>query len=229
MKNLIFTLTLCLVCFMATAQTPFTMKASHVAYVETSAFSANSLNNPWVGAKLAYNVSGDVSQSFLLNARAMLELASGDRYAVPFLANVGLNNADSLNKDNGVSLGIFPWYKLSENGDLTLLLHGGLNYHILNRATVDAPNEFRILAGLEAALWGKNGGSPTTLSVAPEYVINTEDWTPGTATSGFYLNITGVVPIANGLGLLLEGTVPLNNTLRQNGLTIGVIVNSPID
>lgn len=225
MKNVIFTLFLSLVTLAATAQTTFARKASHTAYVETSEFSANSLNNPWLNAGLAYNVAGDVSQSFLLNAGAFLTLAEGNRYEVPFVANVGLNNADSLNADNGVSLGLFPWYKLSENGDLILLLHGGLNYHILNKAQVNSFNEFRIMGGLEAALYGKDGGSPTTLSVAPEYVISTGP----VADNWLNLNITGVVPIANGLGLLLEGAIPLDSKVRQNTLSIGVIVNGPLD
>lgn len=225
MKILFTALVFCLALTLQ-AQSPFTMKASHDNGNETSALSVNSLNNPWVGAKLGYNVSGDVSQSFLLSARAMYEVAKGERFSIPFVGNVGLNNPDSLSDDSGVSFGIFPWYNLSGSGNLTLLLHGGLNYQITDKNDASAGDQFRILAGLEAVFYPGDGtGAPTTLSVAPEFITNTVL----VGSSAWNLNFTGVVPIANGLGLLLEGAVPLEKGARSSGLTIGVIVNAPIN
>lgn len=223
MKLLFTSLILCMVSLCTlVAQTPFDMVSSH-ANEQTSALSASSLNNPWVGAKLGYNVSGDVSESFLLSARVMYVPYAGDRFAFPVVGNVGLNNADSTNADNGVSIGVFPYYSLSAEGDFKLLLHGGLNYHILTKADAGEASEFRILAGLEAALYGKDGGPPTTLSIAPEAVINTG---PVNDTQ-WGLDITGVLPVAKGLGLLAEGWVPFQDN-GGGGFSIGVIVNSSI-
>lgn len=222
MKNIILILIL-FSCFTLTAQTPFTVLSSHGE--SPAALSASSQVNPWVGAKLVYNVSGDVSESFLLSGRVLYVAAAGERYAFPIVGNVGLNNADSLSVDNGVSIGVFPYYILNTGFPFKLLLHGGLNYRtlVLNDASL---NEFRVMAGLEAALYPReSNGSPTTLSVAPEYVINTID----AINNSWGLNITGVLPIANGLGLMLEGTVPLNNESTRTGFKIGVIVNADID
>lgn len=225
MKKLFTCLVVCLPLLMLQAQTPFQMISSHDNGNETSGLSVSSMHNPWVGAKLGYNVSGDVSQSFLLSARAMYVIASGDRFAFPVVGNVGLNNPDSLGADSGVSFGLFPWYNLSGSGNLAILLHGGLNYQILDKSDANAGNQFRILAGLEAVFYPGDGtGAPVTLSVAPEFITNT-----GLVdNSTFNLNFTGVLPIANGLGLLLEGAVPMEKGTRSTGLSIGVIVNSPI-
>lgn len=221
MKNFILITSLLFITHLALAQSPFTILSSHDA--KPAYLSASSQNNPWVGAKLVYNVAGDVSESFLLSARVLYVAASGDSWAFPIVGNVGLNNADSLSADDGVSIGVFPYYRLAGNSTLQLLLHGGLNYHILNLDEIGSANELRMLAGLEAALYPKDGGSPATLSVAPEYVINS------TLGNQWGLNLTGVLPVANGLGLLLEGTVPFDNAGLSTGLKIGVIVNGDID
>jgi uncharacterized membrane protein len=205
------------------AQTPYTILSSKAH--SPASLSAASQNNPWVGAKLAYNVSGDVSESFLLSARLLYVAVAGDNYAFPIVGNVGFNNADSVSADDGISLGIFPYYSLTSTGRLHLILHGGLNYHIPDRANIQS-NEFRVMAGLEAAIFPEDQiSSPITLSVAPEYVINT-----GLASGNYWgLNLTGVIPIANGLGALLEGSIPLDNGAVNTGLKIGVIVNNSID
>lgn len=230
MKNILITLILSLFTILAYSQTPFDIVSSHQSGIEASRFeissaksSSNSLKNPWVGAKLAYNVSGDVSESFLLSARVLYVVASGDRYAFPVVGNVGLT-PDTLNSNAGVSFGVFPYYILSGAGNLQLLVHGGLNYHILNKGQAGANTEFRALAGLEAALYPQGDGSPTTISVAPEYVLNI-----GNTGSSWGLSVTGVVPVANGLGILIDGKIPFNQDTGYKGFSIGVIVNSPID
>jgi len=221
MKNLIL-LSILFISSIAFAQTPFSILSSHEN--KPAALSAISLNNPWVGAKLAYNITGDASNSFLLSARALYIVASGDRWALPIIGNVGLDKTDSLSADNGVSLGLFPYYSLTTTGKVQVLVHGGLNYHVYDRPENGFYNQVRMLAGLECALYGDSGGSPITLSVAPEYIINTGPFRAST----FGINFTGVLPIANGLGLLIEGIAPLSKDYASTGLKIGVIVNSDL-
>lgn len=213
-----------LIATIATAQTPFSMVSSANQKNKPAKISANSLNNPWVGAKLAYNLAGDVSNSFILSGRVMYSIDEGDKYAIPLIANVGFNNADSLDDDNGVSIGVYPWYIISQKNKSTILLHGGLNYHVADRMEAGYLTEVTMLAGIEAALYPKNGGAPATISAGPEYIINTG----GAIDNQFAINITGVVPIANGLGLLVESDIPLIKSQLSTGLKIGVIVNNSI-
>jgi len=223
MKNLIL-LSFLLIATIATAQTPFTMVSSANTKNQPAKLSANSLNNPWVGAKLAYNLAGDVSNSFILSGRVMYSIDEGEKYAIPLIANVGFNNGDSLDADNGVSIGVYPWYILSQKNNSTILLHGGLNYHVADRMDAGYLTEVTMLAGIEAALYPKNGGAPATISAGPEYIINTG----GALENMFAINITGVVPIANGLGLLVESDIPIIKSQLSTGLKIGVIVNNSI-
>ena len=213
-----------LIATIATAQTPFSMVSSANQKNQPAKISANSLNNPWVGAKLAYNLAADVSNSFILSGRVMYSIDEGDKYAIPLIANVGFNNADSLDDDNGVSIGVYPWYIISQKNKSTILLHGGLNYHVADRMEAGYLTEVTMLAGIEAALYPKNGGAPATISAGPEYIINTG----GAIDNQFAINITGVVPIANGLGLLVESDIPLIKSQLSTGLKIGVIVNNSI-
>jgi hypothetical protein len=223
MKNLIL-LSCLLIATIATAQTPFTMVASSNTKNQPAKISANSLNNPWVGAKLAYNLAGDVSNSFLLSGRVMYSIDEGDKYAIPLIANVGFNNIDSLDADNGVSIGCYPWYILSQKNNTTVLVHGGVNYHVGAKAEYGYLTEVNLIAGIEAALYPKDGGAPATISAGPEYIINTG----GYLQNQFAINITGVVPIANGLGLLVESDIPLIKSQVSTGVKIGVIVNNSI-
>ena len=213
-----------LIATIATAQTPFSMVSSANQKNQPAKISANSLNNPWVGAKLAYNLAGDVSNSFILSGRVMYSIDEGDKYAIPLIANVGFNNGDSLDADNGVSIGVYPWYILSQKSNTSLLVHGGLNYHIADRTDAGFQTEVVFNAGIEAALYPKAGGPPATISAGPEYIINTG----GAIDNQFAINITGVVPIANGLGLLVESDIPLIKSQLSTGLKIGVIVNNSI-
>lgn len=219
MKNILILL-LSFVSLLSYGQTPFTMISSKAE--SPAALSANSLNNPWVGAKLVYNVTGDVSNSFILSGSAMYIAAQGDKYAIPVLANVGLS-PDSLDPDNGVRLGIYPWYMLSDKKDISILCHGGIDYHIGDKSETGYLTEFGILAGIEAAIYPKDRSMPTTISVGPEYTLST-----GAVTgSSWSLNTTAVVPFANGMGILIEGYTPFTKG-GQSGLKIGVIVNNSI-
>ena len=204
------------------AQTPFSMVASHPQ--GPAALSATSLNNPWVGAKLLYNVAGDVSNSFLLSGRAMYVIDKGDTWAIPAIANVGISNIDSLDEDSGVAIGVYPWKTIMRQYRKVINIHGAANYHIAQLNDAGSMTDFRLMAGIEAAFYPKEAGMPATISVGPEYIINTGGSLPNT----FGIQFTGVLPIATGLGLLIESDVPLTKATPTTGIKIGVIINNVI-
>lgn len=224
MKNL-FTLLISLLAFNLFAQLPTDMILSQDR--EASGIVAgrsSSLAIPYVGAKLGYNIQGNASESILLSGRAMYIPVSGERYAIPFMTNINLNAPDSLSNDAGWSFGVHPFYRLSTDNQLRVFLHGGLIYNILDKKDVDAQSRFRALAGVQLAFYGEQARYPITLSIAPEVIWNTTDVT--TRSSG--LGLSGVVPIANGLGLLVEGLIPFQDGTKT-GLSIGIIVNNELD
>lgn len=226
MKNLITKFIFFFVLLFATnavAQvTPFTMLNSYEATKE-KASRVSSFDNAWLGADLLYNVSGDVSGSFLLNARGLYMAASGANYGVPVLTNVALNQADTLNDEAGVRFGVYPYYVFANTGRMKLVAHSGLAYNILDKKDVDTETQFRVLAGIEAAFYPSDNGSPFTLSVAPEYVMNIQS----NDTDRWQLSVTGVLPIAQGLGLLIESQTPFAGD-RKSSIQFGVIANTEL-
>jgi hypothetical protein len=222
MKKLILLIPLFLISLIISAQTPFSMIASHPQ--GPASLSATSMDNPWVGAKLLYNVAGDVSNSFLLSGRAMYVIDKGDTWAIPAIANVGISNIDSLDEDSGVSIGVYPWKTIMRQYMKVINVHGAVNYHIAQLTDAGSMTDLRIMAGIEAAFYPKDGGMPATISAGPEYIINTGGSLPNT----FGIQITGVLPIATGLGLLVESDVPLTKSTPSAGVKIGVILNNVI-
>lgn len=222
MKNLLLII-LFLTSLFATAQvTPFTALNSYPKEKGASQRVA-SFANAWVGADLLYNVSGEVDGSFILNARGFYLAASGANYGIPVMTNVALNQIDTLNDDTGVRIGVYPYYILANDGRFKLVGHSGFAYNILNKNDSDTKTQFRMLAGLEAAFYPNDNKSPFTLSVAPEYVMSVQDVTD----NRWQLSVTGVLPVAPGLGLLVESQTPFTND-RQGSIQIGVIVNTEL-
>lgn len=202
------------------AQTPFTIQSSHGNSINASR-SVASIANPWVGGQVVYNIKGNVEQTFTLSGLAMYVPYSGDKYSIPFMTNIGLNNPDSTAKQSGVTFGTYPYYSLVFDSKFQLLVHGGLAYHFKDNSPGDE-NEFRTLVGLELALYN-NDGTPFTLSIAPEFYFGTGEI--GKQNNG--LSITAVIPIANGLGAVFDGTVPFGDSIYK-GFNIGIIANGQI-
>lgn len=229
MKKFLFSIALMLtVAFTINAQSAYDVINSHGDQTESVSTKSASLANPWVGAKLAYNLNEDLplDESFLLSAKVLYVPVAGPRFAIPVVGSVGLNSTDILNPDAGFNVGLFPWYKLSSSGNFTLIAHGGLNYKVITEGVpegVDAPQQIKVLGGLEAVFSPSGDGAATTLSVTPAYFFNTAGVDESTAA----LEITGVLPIANGLGLLIESTTPFNNDFK-GGFRFGVIVSNKL-
>jgi hypothetical protein len=190
------------------AQTPSMMVTSK----DNSGISAErvfSIDNAWFGAKVLMDVKGEL---IIPSAKFMYIPISGPRYAIPILSNVNLS--DSLDIDNGLSLGLFPWYNISNDEQFRFNLHGGIAYQFVPG---DIENKFRMLAGFEISMYGKEGGLPISLSVAPEYIRAIQ-----TGEDNFGLTIVGAIPVANGLGAMFEGSVPLDES-EQTDFKVGIV------
>ena len=221
MKNLITIIILFCASISFAQNTAYDILNSHRVVTKgksiSSPLSASSLANPWIGAGSLYNISGDVSGSFISTVHVMNVVASGERWMLPVIGNV---TATQDTAESGYDFGLAPFYVLTEGTNLKLLAHGLINYKILNRAEQGQRNEFKFSAGLEAVINPKDGGNSLTLSVAPEFVMNTGD----VENQRWGLSLTGVLPIGNGLGILAEGLIPFETGLN-NVFAIGVITN----
>jgi hypothetical protein len=209
-----------------TAQSPFGIVSSQ-EQDEASAEQV-SIANPWFGAKLSYNLNDDrpLDDNFLFSAKVLYTPVSGDRFAVPIVGTVGLGNDDIFNSDAGLSIGIYPYYFLKTSEQFKLIAHGGVGYKVIEEgveAGAEAPQQVRLVGGLEAAFYPKGGGLPTTLSVTPAYLYHTSEATPNVGT----LEIDGIIPVANGLGLLLSGWIPFKKEI-DGSFKLGVIINGQL-
>jgi|GEM_PF-2941156 len=213
MKKLFsLSLFLCVVVF-ATAQTPFQTVNSRKSGLQASQASAN---NPWIGAKLSYSFDDnqDLSDNFLLNGRLLYSLSDPEaKWQFPIISNVSLSLtgdnsildiADLLTSEKGITAGLYPYTVLKSTGSTTWVLHGAGVYRILPKAD-SSFQQVRILAGVEVAHALKEGGIPATVSLTPVYHFNNQ------SDNFLSLELTGVLPVAEGMGLLLEYVRPFNS------------------
>lgn len=187
-----------------------------------------SMANPWVGAKLSYNLNDEkpISDNFLFSAKVLYMPVASDKYAVPIVGSIGLNSENLFDPESGLNLGVYPWYKISANERIALIAHGGFAYKVITEGVdtgEDAPQQMRILGGLEAVFFSSASGLPTTISVTPVYLNNTNT----DVSSGAILEVTGIIPIAKGLGLLADGVIPFKKD-QKGSFALGVIVNNQL-
>lgn len=219
------------------AQSPYSITNSHGTTSNTQILDdgtstrSASLRNVWWGSKVLYSFdeTKPIDESFFFSSKILYTPVFGDRFAVPVVGAAGLGegSGDILNPDAGVNVGIYPWYLLTNDVEsrLTLVLHGGIGYKVLTAEVpegAEAPQQIKLVGGLEAA-FASNEGLPTTLSVTPVYFLNTN------ATVGNFgaLEITGILPIANGLGILAEGSFPFDQSF-DGQFRLGVIINGKL-
>lgn len=216
---LTFTLTLM-------AQTPFSIVNSKT----DGEFSSQqvSLANPWFGAKLQYSLNDQapLEDNFIFNTKVLYTPVVGDKFAIPIVGSAGLGSSNILNPESGINVGIYPFYFLKGDDDLKVILHGGIGYKVIVDGVeqgAEAPQQIRLVGGIELAFYGANKDLPTTLSVTPAYLYNTLSGAESTAA----LEIDGIIPIANGLGLLASGQIPFNKSF-DGSFRFGVIVNGQL-
>lgn len=206
MKKLLFLFAL-LLSINLTAQSRFTMEQLVKGSPEVSVQEA-SAHNAWLGAKGTGTFgSGDLADHFLLSGKIIYDLPIG-KFKLPIISNVNFNfenpDGDFVFGDKGLSIGVYPYTILSQEGKTTVVLHGGLAYKLLPQETFKiTPQQTRLFAGIEVAYAGNDARYPLTISVTPLYTINNLD-----NSNMFAIEVTGVLPLTGGLGLLGELTSP---------------------
>lgn len=219
MKKVLFFL---LLGFSAFSQTPYDISVSHDNSKRVSTQQV-SLANPWVGAKLSYNVNEEnpLDQNFLFTAKVLYTPVSTDKYAIPIVVAASPQGGNLSSGESGYNIGVYPYYKLFKSSTATLLAHGGVNYKVLDNPSQGASNQqIRALLGLEVGFTSKEGSAPITISATPIFTHTNN----GIGKHSFF-EITGVVPVGKGLGALVEWQ---SGGSLSSGVKIGIIVNSSL-
>lgn len=218
MKNLLIIGAL-LLSFTGFSQTAFSViNPGRTTDITTSDFS---VNNSYFGGQFAYNIAGDVSKSFVFDVRMLRVLYSGEKFSIPALVNLGSGNRDVLSTEQGISFGVRPWYILSENKNIQLIAHGGLDFQMPQLNDVGIDNQFKMLVGLQAAIYSNESNAPTLLNVNPAWVKNLDS-----GNSTFGLEFDAIVPVATRMGIVFGASVPFDNTSAS--FNLGVMFNDVI-
>lgn len=217
------------------------MLMSLVAYAQPSAFAIQNSHKPEdasvlglsgrnkvdVGAQLLYTLSGTedgLKDNVLLSGIAIYDLSIGN-LKMPVISNVNIDFSQGdggfLNGDKGLSIGIYP-YKVISEGDITTVVHGSLAYKLLPGTEKYTAQQAKISAGIELAKKILENSYPLTVSATPFYAINNLE---NENFLGF--EITAVIPVNGGLGILAEYTSPFTKTVdsafRLGLLAIGAL------
>lgn len=217
-KNLLIISSFILAPLLLNGQSSFAVERSQkVDSIGTSSVAANTL---WFGSKLAHNFRGDVSGSFLFDVRSQYILFEGDNFSVPIMGNLGVGQADTLSSDKGGSFGVYPWVSVYKEGDIEVVLHGGFNYQILDLEDPNSVERVKFLAGAQVAVFSQSTGLTTIFSATPAFI---KDLGPS-HNSLWGLELSGIIPVADNYGLLLESLIPLDDNLAT-GVGIGLIFN----
>lgn len=204
----IFTLMVFLLPFVCFSQS---MGAYHRIAEKSASTQQVSAGNPWLaGASFgsAFGEGNDIKDNFLFTARLIRDIEVSDRFHIPIMANAalpGVNDASEVLNDRAISGGLYPYYVLRDEGSLRLLVHGAGVYRLLTDAD-SSTTQVRLLGGLEGHLYGKDGGLPTTVSVAPSYTF---------ADNAFVsLEVDAIIPLTSGLGVLLNYVKPFSDLYK---------------
>lgn len=227
MKKLLFSTLLLLVTItLSYGQSPFGIMNSHsIDYESFYILDGNddifinrvSPNNAWIGSKLQYGFNGNESlaDNFLFNMTTLYSLPVKGKLQLPLIGNVGLPL--SGNQSN-VNVGLFPWYLVYNSATLSLVAHGGAEYELYpGEELYNSIQYFSLSAGLELGFWMQSG-LPLTLSATPIYSFRNLD-----LNNLFSLELTGIIPIANGMGILIDSVLG-----KKVVMGAGLIVNNPI-
>jgi len=165
-----------------------------------------SLKNTWIGSKLSYEFQGDglLKQNFLFSAKILYTPIHGDRYAIPIVSGLGVNSPSPFSPDGGINIGVYPYYVVKDATNSVLVLHGGLGYKMIPKEMPeDALRTFvRASIGMEVLMYQNGFKAPLSLSITPLYM------------DGMGLEITGILPISAGIGILAEYFAGTNSVFR---------------
>jgi hypothetical protein len=206
---------------------------------------AISARNPWLGGQVGYKFggSGEFADNLIASARLMYDIDLGfKRFQLPIMGNFSQlrdNLSEKLSVDDkneariqdiitstqGLNLGLYPYFVVSEKQYFAFLIHGAAAYKI-NSFKDESANavylqQGRFSLGIEANIGKYNteqGRYPWTISIAPALtVFSSEDYRSifgADKSSLTSLEITSVIPIGKGIGFLLESVISKESAFR---------------
>lgn len=216
------------------AQTPSSFQNSGVRRAGAGGLAANS---PWLGAQVGYKFgsSSDFADNLLVSGRYLHEIPfkNAGNFHLPVMGNISAlkNDITDVEQDvdtikakveqlllspQGVNVGLFPYYVISDSENLMVTLHSVISWKLNgfknNENVTQYLNQGRFAVGLEAQLGATdNARHRLVISVAPTIsVFNENDYEKifnESRSSIVSLEVTGVVPLGGGVGILAEGII----------------------
>lgn len=216
------------------AQTPMSFANAGLSKTGEKGISAN---NFWLGAQVGYKFgsSDGFADNLLVSGRLLYDVDLGaSKFHLPVMGNISslrdvFTSSPKTSEDTikakvqdlmisaqGINVGLYPYYIAYSNEYFQFTLHGSATWKL--NAFKDKKDETQYLdqgrfsLGIEASI-GKsgNGKYPLTVSVTPTYTFfdaeKYEKIFGENKRSITSLEITGVVPVGNGVGLLIESIV----------------------
>lgn len=210
--------------------------------------------NPWLAAQLAYKFSGtgDATDSFVVSARALHWLSDPEPadqtsgWGLPVMANfTGLTKStppeeidaklqEVAGTAQGMWVGVMPYWRWRKGDFVSPTLFLGLVPLKANvvRTTGDATERLyqgTATAGVELGI-GVKSRSHLTVSASVTYAVPYDDDAfdrafPGDEFERWSGELTTVLPLGNGLGLLAEGVFPQG---ADPGFRAGIVVSTDV-
>jgi len=221
--------------------------------VEGEVARAVSPANPWVSAQVSYRFAGNVEESFVVSARALYWLDQEDEprsprgFGLPVMGNFSGISASTppekldeklqgvAGSGQGLYAGVYPYWRFYKQSLVSPTLYAGLVPFRLNAAKVADGSgamlyQGNVSVGVELAVGKKDGRSLLTVSATGTYAVpyNHKDFTRAFPEGKFQrwsAELTTVLPIGSGIGILAEGIFPGSAT---PGFRAGLILASEI-
>lgn len=139
-----------------------------------------------------------------------------------------------LMSTSGVNVGLYPYYEITRDDFFSITLHGVIAYKLnsfdLGNDNVQYLNQGRFSVGLETSIGetsAKTGRNPLTLSIAPTVTVfdkNIYNTVFKESRSNLNsLEITGVLPVGRGFGLLVESIIAKSTSFRA-----GILISTEL-
>ena len=196
--------------------------------------------------------SKEFADNLLVSGRILYEIdLNSDKFKLPVVGNisniikskVGFEAGESKDKldsevkglmtsNQGLHVGLYPYYLIKKSETFSLIAHGvagwklnGLQDTVNNKVTY--LNQGRFSAGVEFGIGRSNAEKiPLTISITPTFTIFDKNEYKGVfgveKSTISTLELTCVVPLKKGIGVMFEDIVPLSKGM-SNVFRVGLI------
>lgn len=236
------------------SQTPFSLINSSS---KSEVIGALPANNPWLGAQVGYMFgnSEEFADNLLVSGRLLHHIIKGDsnQLNLPVMGNISAvikdksrfttesdkiksELRDILMQNQGVNIGLYPYFVLKDKDKITLTLHGAASWK-LNASEdsiskeVNYLNQGRFSIGADFLIGSKRDGDahPMSISIAPVISVFSPDEylkSFGTKKSAIAsLELNAVVPLGKGIGIMFEKIFSFTKDIP--GLfNVGLVISS---